>query len=116
MVWVKQWDWCVFGKKKSKKRPRPDDQNAAEDEYHRPQQKVTYAYSWLVELQNLQRPQLLLLSGPPGLGKTTLAHVVARQAGYEVMEINARSVVGQFWISLGHSLLWDSVMHVQVKS
>lgn len=30
------------------------------------------------------------MSGPPGLGKTTLAHVVARQAGYEVFEINAR--------------------------
>ncbi|RMZ83321.1 hypothetical protein DV737_g1716, partial [Chaetothyriales sp. CBS 132003] len=26
---------------------------------------------------------------PPGLGKTTLAHVCARQAGYEVLEINA---------------------------
>lgn len=32
------------------------------------------------------------MSGPPGLGKTTLAHVVARQAGYEVFEINARFV------------------------
>lgn len=30
------------------------------------------------------------MSGPPGLGKTTLAHVVARQAGYDVFEINAR--------------------------
>jgi len=34
--------------------------------------------------------QVLLLSGPAGLGKTTLAHVIAQHAGYEVVEINAR--------------------------
>ena len=33
--------------------------------------------------------QVLLLSGPPGLGKTTLAHIVAQHAGYNVFEINA---------------------------
>ncbi|KAF9895018.1 hypothetical protein FE257_004645 [Aspergillus nanangensis] len=33
--------------------------------------------------------KVLLLCGPPGLGKTTLAHVCAKQAGYEVLEINA---------------------------
>lgn len=40
------------------------------------------------------------MSGPPGLGKTTLAHVVARQAGYDVFEINARWVHAscQSWI------------------
>ncbi|XP_043720453.1 chromosome transmission fidelity protein 18 homolog [Telopea speciosissima] len=33
--------------------------------------------------------KVLLLCGPPGLGKTTLAHVAARHCGYRVVEINA---------------------------
>jgi chromosome transmission fidelity protein 18 len=41
MAWVKQWDWCVFGKRKSKKRMREDDENYnPDDEYHRPREKV----------------------------------------------------------------------------
>lgn len=39
----------------------------------------------------LGRPtkRILLIHGPPGVGKTSVSHVVARQAGYSVVEINA---------------------------
>lgn len=68
--WLKAWDPLVFpkaGKAKVAAPKRP----GAEVEEEKAQKKI------------------LLLTGPPGLGKTTLAHVCARQAGYEIMEINA---------------------------
>lgn len=33
--------------------------------------------------------KILLLTGAPGMGKTTLAHVIAKQAGYNPIEVNA---------------------------
>jgi replication-associated recombination protein RarA len=69
----------------------------------RPKERVGDDLANIIELLltivGLCVSQVLLMSGPPGLGKTTLAHVVARQAGYEVFEINARSVS------------WDNHLH-----
>lgn len=67
--WLKNWDPIVFpGSSKPKPKPSKFNNFNEENKVHR---------------------KILLLTGPPGLGKTTLAHVCARQAGYEVQEINA---------------------------
>ena len=64
---LRAWDPYVFGRGRShvqnrnnKKDTRPDEQN-----------------------------RVILLSGTPGVGKTTLAHILAKQVGYRPMEINA---------------------------
>lgn len=89
LKWLKRWDPIVFPHA-AKKIPvvrRPA--NPAQPVEEKPHKKI------------------LMLTGPPGLGKTTLAHVCARQAGYEVLEINAsddrsRDVVkGRIRTSLG---------------
>ena len=66
--WLKGWDPIVFP---GTSRLKPTTKLMETEQEPRPQRKI------------------LLLTGPPGLGKTTLAHVCARQAGYEVVEINA---------------------------
>ncbi|KAK9477478.1 P-loop containing nucleoside triphosphate hydrolase protein [Lipomyces japonicus] len=77
--WLQQWSPSVFKTSPAKPKPQPqpaqkiadDNDSFAIDPLHRPHKKI------------------LLVHGSPGLGKTTVAHVAARQAGYDVLEINA---------------------------
>ena len=66
--WMKGWDQLVF-QANIKQKP--------------------VGKSLAIDSDKQLRKKILLLTGSPGLGKTTLAHVCARQAGYEVVEINA---------------------------
>lgn len=42
--------------------------------------------------ENMSDYSAILLSGPPGIGKTTTASVVAKTNGYEPLEFNASDV------------------------
>ncbi|KAK3294089.1 uncharacterized protein B0H64DRAFT_475617 [Chaetomium fimeti] len=105
--WLKRWDPIVFPHAASKSKP-------AIRRLHRQQQQQQQQQPQGPQGQQGHQPEeekphrkILMLHGPPGLGKTTLAHVCARQAGYEVMEINASDerskdvVKGRIRTSLG---------------
>eukprot|EP00041_Stephanoeca_diplocostata_P006930 m.95929 g.95929 ORF g.95929 m.95929 type:complete len:1017 (-) comp16625_c0_seq2:77-3127(-) len=78
--WVKSWDKVVFGRgvkphgtvpATAEKAPGPINPHAG-----------------AAGLDDTV-PKIALVSGPPGVGKTTLAHVVARHCGYATVEVNA---------------------------
>lgn len=65
--WIMKWSTAVF--KTAPTEVVGEDINP--DPFNRPQKKI------------------LLIHGPPGIGKTTVAHIVAKHAGYDILEINA---------------------------
>ncbi|KRT81397.1 AAA protein, partial [Oryctes borbonicus] len=80
--WLKLWDKVVFNIR-PKLKPMKANQKEVNNKFKKQELSL--------ELDEHGRPQykVALLCGPPGLGKTTLAHMVAKHAGYNVVEVNA---------------------------
>lgn len=108
LKWIKQWDSIVFGNKNSSTngenendsssvtmvpfkgskgtRPSPGAKGGPVKSGGGP--RTTYNYPSSTNKFYL-KSKVLLICGPPGTGKTTLAHIAAHQAGYRTAEVNA---------------------------
>jgi len=88
LQWLKLWDSVVFNKEQ--KKPKPPPVEGGEEDKEKKFGGINLP-EVLEEYDDVGRPKqrVSLLHGPPGLGKTTLAHIIAKQAGYNVVEMNA---------------------------
>lgn len=95
LQWLKLWDKVVFNREVGKKGVKPGELSNFNKKTGRFEQnggwrKKQRGYlNTELDANNVPIQKLALLAGKPGLGKTTLAHIIARHAGYEIREMNA---------------------------
>merc|ERR1712039_530042 len=103
-TWVKEWDYVVFGgkyrrhakhEKAAQKNNKKKEQNVYSVRNNMPmfgqREDKQKNGNHFVQKIHKGRPEVsvLLFCGPPGTGKSTLAHIVANHCGYRPFEINA---------------------------
>ncbi|XP_063171230.1 chromosome transmission fidelity protein 18 homolog isoform X2 [Candoia aspera] len=97
LKWLKLWDVLVFGKEEpcrkallpSGTHPPFKPSREQRTRWKTKAQMTEEALEAELDRHNRPKCKVALLCGPPGLGKTTLAHVIAKHAGYNVVEMNA---------------------------
>ncbi|KRX71541.1 Chromosome transmission fidelity protein 18 -like protein [Trichinella sp. T6] len=121
LTWMKLWDTCVF-----KNKPKLNTLHQVNREKlvtRKKQQKLLFPTTSgdgsKPELDSLKRPlyKIALLWGSPGIGKTTLAHVIAKHCGYYVHEMNASDdrSLDAFSKHLENSLLMTGTLDANPK-
>ena len=90
MKWLKLWSPCVF-KTKAKKKEKSENGFDPKAKFKYKNKSELLAEN--DELDELGRPKfkVLMLCGPPGLGKTTLAYVAANHSGKWLIIVQLKS-------------------------
>ena len=99
LTWMKSWDDIVFNRKfaipkipiplmnnsLSPLKPNFNKIGLKKDDKNKDNNQIQF-----VEVDYIrQKHKIILIGGPPGVGKTTLANIIAKQCGYEPIVVNA---------------------------
>ena len=93
LTWMKSWDDIVFNKKfPIPKIPIPLNNNTKspiKPNLKKKGEKIKDQFQYVEVDYIRQKHKIILIGGPPGVGKTTLANIIAKQCGYEPLIVNA---------------------------
>ena len=93
LTWMKSWDDIVFNKKfiipKIAIPLIPNSLSPIKPKLKKKNEKIKDQFQFVEVDYIRQKHKIILIGGPPGVGKTTLANIIAKQCGYEPLIVNA---------------------------